>query len=1439
MFKKHLLLVMCLGTYVAAMADGGYIVSYTDAYSNENVATITESESSSSTLQEVINAIGTKNFQTGLKKVKIIGKVSDVEALSRINCATIDLSEADLPSIISGSFTNENVKYVVLPNGMAKSDVNTWAKSRFTNLESAASASYVTETQSKWVYDNDVVYEGEVTDENGTKAKGKISVDVSLTVKSTFYKNGETEYTGTVLVGSDNKAYGITDEANLVNLTAVTGYTYTENSSRKEYTGEVSKQEDGTLYGCLNPTSTHTLFLNQSISYTYEYGQYAYTGTVYYDKDNNKYLYEGGTEVQLTKLENTTYYTYTEGNNTYIYEGPRVVTSDYNLIYGNVGGTQVDLSEKQGYTLWNNPYEGVVSIDGEKAYGIQNQNTFQLTSIPENSYYCYGTVDDKWVKYLCDASTAGAQPVTENQYYYLASDNTTQIVYESKVYYAQADLETKSSPLGSTEYAQELGTSNKYVYTIDGIENTYTGKVYPGNKGFVGGKEYQLTENTGSVNYYTASAKKIVYTGFISDDNCGCVGSTSYKQLTVLSSPTKVNYYEEGGKLVIYSGKVYGEKTAYVGGSEVTLNYGTYYKNGDSVYEGMRTADNTKGYTGNDAFLLTEAYTYSYTDPDTNKEQTFTSTDVLTTKTVEKTVELTLKEVDMPTGKIVLTAYVKTPGTLVYTLMHMSVFHNYNGGGWQNYDMRSVWYGKEDGAYVYSLSNVRDLILSGNLNAVDMNAGDTGRNLIDMHTCHYATSGDLVSWNALPKCKPEKIDLSDALFGEGDNYHPEDMTISGYYNDNSCIKEIILPTAKSQNTIPADFLNNFVGVQSLCIPYNYEIIGERAFYDAQGLTHIYTTDPRNTEENPDNVKTDHGDGSFTFSANLKEICSVGDASKPTFCGDGMKQKVFDIYNLAVEAPKCGAHAFQGELTWGNNGFAGNWAHPICRENYFNNKAVICVLHYPTESKSHIRKDGKCVEAANYEDITRVYTLADETGAVDGSGNTRAWPRHAEFCRSFQQAINGYTWEGWKLYPDYSNEYKEVVSYYYEGVVVDPSKTYNQKDYQGWHEFVLTENNIFVPFDPQKSYDKFVEKDWYTICVPYDIKKSQLLMALGVKAGSNNKVRRLQKNADGTTGTKLGTEETVNDDLYPDVRTLVQVKRSVNERKVTLCLSEPLVTATKCQDVLIPEDTRQGYDYKELTEDDPVVMKGGYPYLVRPFIPEDENIKNIGAYVVAVASQNDFTRSNYTGGLKPTAGSTAITTYSLPVKEGVETQALNKDKSLAQGSPVYVTLDDKDSSPCMYNFVGTYLNGNVPQYGYYLGVSKSTGKHQFFRTTKTTTKWNQYSAIIKGFTKPEFTIPTVSGTYGIENVCRTFNPDQADDLIILESESPTLAGKAMTLILDDSGEDDNTTTAIRDIDMDRNMDNNNKVYTIGGMLTNGSNRLQKGIYIKNGKKHVVK
>ena len=59
-------------------------------------------------------------------------------------------------------------------------------------------------------------------------------------------------------------------------------------------------------------------------------------------------------------------------------------------------------------------------------------------------------------------------------------------------------------------------------------------------------------------------------------------------------------------------------------------------------------------------------------------------------------------------------------------------------------------------------------------------------------------------------------------------------------------------------------------------------------------------------------------------------------------------------------------------------------------------------------------------------------------------------------------------------------------------------------------------------------------------------KSQLLQALGVKAG--NKVKKLN-----------GTDyEVTSEDVYPDVRTLVKVQRSLNSSKVIFKLSNKLL-----------------------------------------------------------------------------------------------------------------------------------------------------------------------------------------------------------------------------------------------------------------------------------------
>ena len=124
---------------ITAWGQTGYNVTYTnenDQYSFQNMATITKSENGTKTLVDAISEVNENQINNAaIKKVKIVGDItSDASALSAITCTTIDLSEATFTS-----FTNDNVKYVVLPNGWTKEQVNTTAKAIGKSLESAAS----------------------------------------------------------------------------------------------------------------------------------------------------------------------------------------------------------------------------------------------------------------------------------------------------------------------------------------------------------------------------------------------------------------------------------------------------------------------------------------------------------------------------------------------------------------------------------------------------------------------------------------------------------------------------------------------------------------------------------------------------------------------------------------------------------------------------------------------------------------------------------------------------------------------------------------------------------------------------------------------------------------------------------------------------------------------------------------------------------------------------------------------------------------------------------------------------------------------------------------------------------------------------------------------------------------------------------------------------
>lgn len=698
-------------------------------------------------------------------------------------------------------------------------------------------------------------------------------------------------------------------------------------------------------------------------------------------------------------------------------------------------------------------------------------------------------------------------------------------------------------------------------------------------------------------------------------------------------------------------------------------------------------------------------------------------------------------------------------------------------------------------------SKIENLVMSGKLYYIDIVASGTQTSIDG----HYYTGEGATTDGAFTSQYPislKSADFSEALFyevleynnGEDAETQPVKTQISDMMFSKcgllSSVTSIKLPTSSDQKLLPATCLENFSNITNLCIPYNYEVIGHGALYNV-GTSHITTTDPDN------DVIVDYGDNTITLSANLKAIlCDqalIGQITA-TIAGGGIDD-VTDVYVLASNAPICQEGSFSIAQTYGNNGY--NFAHPISREIYKNGNKLITVLHYPYASNQ-----------SEYTDVTRVYTMADETGASDARGNTVMWPTQSDFNRSYYQAKSGYIWNAW--------EYKDGNGSVITGAGTTPdvkneTATYNKNKYCGWHEFILSKTFNVKNITPQTHYTEYVQKDWYTFCVPYNLTKSQVLEALGIDShkGGSKKYKDLNN-----------VEHDVTEDMYPDIRTLVGVTRAVNTKNtVTFHLSKDLATAG--QYVKLKDD---GKSYEYISEgDDPIVIKGGYPYIIRPYLPNESEIKSLTKYVVAVAENQNFAEGyKYNNG-----GKDIVLPY-----ESYSVWAKNGDKSTSTET---VWVNDNDGAACKYHFIGSYADKlTVPEYAYYMGIRKSDGVHQFFRSTSGILTLGQYSAIIIPRSSVGFTFPDDAST--------VMNLSCQDDLLVLDSEN-TSGSKPATISFQFDNSSDNVATGIVDVRNDMEYSNNacdNHYYNLNGQMVGKSqDKLSKGIYIVNGKKVVVR
>lgn len=520
-------------------------------------------------------------------------------------------------------------------------------------------------------------------------------------------------------------------------------------------------------------------------------------------------------------------------------------------------------------------------------------------------------------------------------------------------------------------------------------------------------------------------------------------------------------------------------------------------------------------------------------------------------------------------------------------------------------------------------------------------------------------------------------------------------------------------------------------------------------------------------------------------------------------------------------------AFDEVTLMGNNGFdpakgeisddAYNTGYAN-RENYKNNGVYFCLLHYP--------KDLTDDQRATYTDITRVYKTVDEgekfsysqsdynpysyhkVGQEDKDlsfssytasritscgfqdtylGRQYIWPSQQEWTRSYVVNSLGYNWNGKDKYlPTLSDEDLAVLAYAgYK--VVDATHPADEKTgyytleklqmmaHMGTRQFPLGNSDVNVD-------KKTEEKPTY----PINIKGGQW-WTICVPFDM----------------TKAQVDEVFGKDTH--VCRFNKVERVVN--------SEERVKSIKLffkNDVYVHKSTKdKNGNYTTSTgtpvADDDIVIYAHESYMIYPTKNNEDanNMYNISDYTLVTGSPlPTLVKANehFTGGAQQSASDEAdwnkeyrfVGNYQTAVAVSVSEDAQNSEETVAR--------DVK--------------NVTVPQYCYIYAKKKGTSKAQFWFYTGTQMQWGANKCVVQATARDG----------GLSDYNTYFGGN----------------GSARAKELSFFGNDDEV-TGIENLEIIAGNENDTQiVYNLNGQVVNGNlNSLQKGVYIKNGKKFMVK
>lgn len=521
-----------------------------------------------------------------------------------------------------------------------------------------------------------------------------------------------------------------------------------------------------------------------------------------------------------------------------------------------------------------------------------------------------------------------------------------------------------------------------------------------------------------------------------------------------------------------------------------------------------------------------------------------------------------------------------------------------------------------------------------------------------------------------------------------------------------------------------------------------------------------------------------------------------------------------------------AAAFDAVTLMGNNGFVSSKGEIsddantgyANRENYKNQGVYFCLLHYP--------KDLTDDQRAAYTDITRVYKTVDEGktfyyAQIDGEpcsyhevgqeetelkfGNYTApkrtslgfqdtylgrqyiWPSQEEWRRSYVVNSLGYNWNGKDKYlPKLSKDDLAVLAYAGYKVADDThpadEKTgyYTLEDLQmmahmGTRQFPLGNSDVNEDKEPK-------EKPTY----PIDIKGGQW-WTICVPFDM----------------TKAQVDEVFGVNTH--VCRFNKVERVVN--------SEEKVKSIKLfftNDVYVHKSTKdESGKYTTSTgtpvADDDIVIYAHESYMIYPTKNSDDanSMYNISDYTLVTGSPlPTLVKANehFTGGAKESASGEADWNKEYRFVGNYQTAVAVAASEQGNSSEETVARDIK--------------NVTVPQYSYIYAQKKGTPRAQFWFYTGTQMLWGANKCVVQATARD-----------GGKSDFNTYFGGN---------------GSARAKELSFFGTDDEV-TGIENVEIIAGNENDTQiVYNLNGQVVNGNlNSLQKGVYIKNGKKFMVK